>query len=110
MPAVVTVEAMDVTQEDLKGAGWITTLNTRRKQETKRPPLRNGQRGTESAPAGCRAAKGPAKSLMKQVKAASRLPKVPKDQIKIIVRPREASTYLEPTQYSSLKPWPWRQP
>lgn len=34
------------------------------------------------------AAKETAKSLMKQVTAASRLPKLPKDQIKIIVRPK----------------------
>ncbi|XP_070388418.1 uncharacterized protein [Dermacentor albipictus] len=88
MPEVVTVEGMDVTQADLNGAGWITALSNRKKQETKRPPLRDGQRGTVNKTAGYRTAKGPAKSLLSQVTAASRLPKLPKEQIKVIVRPK----------------------
>ncbi|KAH7947415.1 hypothetical protein HPB52_011732 [Rhipicephalus sanguineus] len=87
MPGTIVVEGMDINPQELNEAGWTTPLGGRRKQPTSTSP-HGGQDGTKNTPAGSRTAKSPAKSFMKQITAASRLPTLPKDQIKIIVRPK----------------------
>ncbi|XP_070392667.1 uncharacterized protein [Dermacentor albipictus] len=87
MPGTILVEGMDIAPEELDEAGWTTALGSKRKQPTSTPSY-GGQRVTKNMPAGSRTANSPAKRFMKQVTAASRLPKLPKDQIKIIVRPK----------------------
>ncbi|XP_070386810.1 uncharacterized protein [Dermacentor albipictus] len=87
MPGAILVEGMEIAPEELDEAGWTTALGSKRKQPTSTPSY-GGQRVTKNMPAGSRTANSPAKRFMKQVTAASRLPKLPKDQIKIIVRPK----------------------
>lgn len=87
MPGAILVEGMEIAPEELDEAGWTTALGSKRKQPTSTPSY-GGQRVTKNMPAGSRTASSPAKRFMKQVTAASRLPKLPKDQIKIIVRPK----------------------
>ncbi|KAH7947622.1 hypothetical protein HPB52_014613 [Rhipicephalus sanguineus] len=87
MPGTIVVEGMDINPQELNEAGWTTALGGRRKQPTSTSP-HGGQDGTKNTPAGSRTVKSPAKSFMKQITAASRLPTLPKDQIKIIVRPK----------------------
>ncbi|KAH7983316.1 hypothetical protein HPB52_010856 [Rhipicephalus sanguineus] len=87
MPGTIVVEGMDINPQELDEAGWTTALGGRRKQPTSTSPY-GGQDGTKNMPAGSHAAISPARSFMKQITAASRLPTLPKDQIKIIVRPK----------------------
>ncbi|KAL1470861.1 hypothetical protein MTO96_040242 [Rhipicephalus appendiculatus] len=87
MPGTIVVEEMEINPAELDEAGWTTALGSRRKQPTSTPTY-GGQRGTKNTPAGSRTAHSPVQSFMKEVTAASRLPKLPKDQIKIIVRPK----------------------
>ncbi|KAH7936292.1 hypothetical protein HPB52_021333 [Rhipicephalus sanguineus] len=87
MPGTIVVEAMDINSQGLDEAGWTTALGGRRKQPTSTSPY-GGQDGTKNTPAGSRTAISPAKSFMKQITAASRLPTLPKDQMKIILRPK----------------------
>lgn len=87
MPGTIVVEGMDINPQELDEAGWTTALGGRRKQPTSTSP-HGGQDGTKNTPAGSRTAESPAKSFMKKITAASRLPTLPKDQIKIIVRPK----------------------
>ncbi|KAH6942059.1 hypothetical protein HPB50_027514 [Hyalomma asiaticum] len=51
------------------------------------PAFLHATRGTKNTPAGSCTANSPAKSFMKRITPASRLPKLPKDQIRIIVHP-----------------------
>ncbi|KAH6941764.1 hypothetical protein HPB50_023570 [Hyalomma asiaticum] len=83
----ITIEGMDINPQELDEAGWTTALGKRQKQPTSTPPY-DGQGGTKNTPAGSRTANSPAKSFMQRIMAASRLPKLPKDQIKIIVCPK----------------------
>ncbi|KAH7961525.1 hypothetical protein HPB52_009573 [Rhipicephalus sanguineus] len=75
MPATIVVEGMDINPQELNEAVWTTALG-------------EGGNNQRNTPAGSRTAISPAKSFMKQITAAFRLPTLPKDQIKIIVRPK----------------------
>lgn len=88
MPEMVTVEGMDLNPDDFDGAGWTTALGARRKRD----PAKNA-----AAPAAAKTTANTAqkddfnarsRSTVQKVVAASRLPRLPKDQIKVIVRPR----------------------
>ncbi|KAH7951736.1 hypothetical protein HPB52_011924 [Rhipicephalus sanguineus] len=88
MPEMVTVEGMDINPDDFDGAGWTTALGARRKRD----PAKNA-----AAPAAAKTTANTAqkddfnarsRSTVQKVVAASRLPRLPKDQIKVIVRPR----------------------
>ncbi|KAH7939084.1 hypothetical protein HPB52_005437 [Rhipicephalus sanguineus] len=88
MPEMVTNEGMDINPDDFDGAGWTTALGARRKRD----PAKNA-----AAPAAAKTTANTAqkddfntrsRSTVQKVVAASRLPRLPKDQIKVIVWPR----------------------
>ncbi|KAL1469715.1 hypothetical protein MTO96_040907, partial [Rhipicephalus appendiculatus] len=72
--------------DEFDGAGWTTALGSWRGPATKRPPPSG--HGKNNASVGYRTANGPTKSLIKQVTEASRLPKLPRNEIKVIIRPK----------------------
>ncbi|XP_065285482.1 uncharacterized protein [Dermacentor albipictus] len=87
MPGTTVVEGIEIAPQELDEAGWTTALGSKRKQPTSTPSY-GRQCVTKNVTAGSRMASSPAKRFMKQVTAPLRLPKLPKDQIKIIVRPK----------------------
>ncbi|KAL1443246.1 hypothetical protein MTO96_030357 [Rhipicephalus appendiculatus] len=86
MSMQVTVDGEDVSSEELQSPGWTTAIN-RRKLKTM--PDATGE--APSAKPGVATLSQPRRSLTnvkKQVIAASRMPQLPKDHLRVIVRPR----------------------
>ncbi|KAH7947811.1 hypothetical protein HPB52_015995 [Rhipicephalus sanguineus] len=77
---------MEVTSEIFHGSGWTTPQAAfgRRPRQTRRRPQRQPSQQQNQRTE--RAAQDP--SAVQRVAAASWLPRLPKDQIKVIMRPR----------------------
>ncbi|KAL1430582.1 hypothetical protein MTO96_000274 [Rhipicephalus appendiculatus] len=80
--------------------GWTTGFGSRRGPATKRPPPLGDHRGNNNASAGYRTANGQTKSLIKQVTEASRLPKLPRNEIKVIICPKGGHDSLQATTWA----------
>lgn len=86
MSMQVSVDGEDVSPEELQSPGWTTAVSRRK--------VRTVPDGTGEAPSGkpgVATLSQPRQSLTKvkkQVIAASRLPQLPKDHLRVIVRPR----------------------
>ncbi|KAL1463922.1 hypothetical protein MTO96_043130 [Rhipicephalus appendiculatus] len=86
MSMQVAVDGEDVSTEELQSPGWTTAINRRKVKTT---PDATGE--APSAKPGVATLSQPRRSLMnvkKQVIAASRMPQLPKDHLRMIVRPR----------------------
>ncbi|KAL1451305.1 hypothetical protein MTO96_043862 [Rhipicephalus appendiculatus] len=88
MPEMVIVEGMDINPDDFDGAGWTTALGARRKRD----PVKNAAAAATAKPTANTAKKhgfnARSRSTVQKVVAASRLPRLPREQIMVIVRPR----------------------
>lgn len=87
MPEMVTVEGMDINQEDFNGAGWTTAPGARRRRD----PAKSAAAAAAATKASTATKNGfnaRSCSTVQRVVAASRLPRLPRDEIKVIVRPR----------------------
>ncbi|KAL1469778.1 hypothetical protein MTO96_024863 [Rhipicephalus appendiculatus] len=86
MSMQVTVDGEDVSSEELQSPGWTTAINRRK---VKTMPDATGE--APSAKPGVATLSQPRRSLTnvkKHVIAASRMPQLPKDHLRVIVRPR----------------------
>ncbi|KAH7984342.1 hypothetical protein HPB52_019567 [Rhipicephalus sanguineus] len=88
MPEMVTVEGMDINPDDFDGAGWTTALGARRKRDSAKNAAAPAAAKTTANTAQKDDFNARSRSTVQKVVAASRLPRLPKDQIKVIVRPR----------------------
>lgn len=86
MPEVEMVEGVEITPEEARCPGWTTATGKTKKarQETSKstpsPVQQGGGRGGRRTAA--------PRNALKKLAAASRLPRLPRDHIRIIVRPR----------------------
>ncbi|KAL1479646.1 hypothetical protein MTO96_034807 [Rhipicephalus appendiculatus] len=84
MSMQVTVEGEDITDEEFKQSGWTTAISKRKTQGT---PAQGGQTHSSRRGDGIGGARTPA-GVKKRIIAASRLPPLPRENYRIIVRPR----------------------
>ncbi|KAL1446044.1 hypothetical protein MTO96_028931 [Rhipicephalus appendiculatus] len=84
MSMQVTVEGEDITDEEFKQSGWTTAISKRKTQGT---PALGGQTHSARRGGGIGGARTPA-GVKKRIIAASRLPPLPRENYRIIVRPR----------------------
>lgn len=81
----ITVEGEDISPDEFNnGVGWTSSVNKRKSASTDVPE--QGDRASSTLRGGNKGA-APA-SVKKRINAASRLPRLPKEHIRIVVRPR----------------------
>lgn len=85
MTMQVTVEGEDITPEECMESGWTTTLYNRKSQ---REPGVSGRESLTQRSSGRGGSRTPAASVKKRLATASRLPHLPREHFRIIVRPR----------------------
>lgn len=81
------VEGEDISQEEANRPGWTTAMGRNKKAKPGPTVPDRGNEGRAETKGGRRTA-GP-QSAIKRLVAASRLPRLPRDHIRIIVRPRD---------------------
>ncbi|CAN7948516.1 unnamed protein product [Ixodes hexagonus] len=86
MTMQVTVEGEDITPEELQGAGWRSAF-TKRKSSQKCLPAENEQPANTTSGSSNGGSRTPA-SVKKRLVAASRMPRLPREHLRVIVRPR----------------------
>ncbi|KAH7955523.1 hypothetical protein HPB52_001197 [Rhipicephalus sanguineus] len=86
MPEVEMVEGVEIDPEEANCPGWTTAVGRNKKAQPKTPKSTVSTENHTGGNGGRRTAA--AQSAMKQLVKASRLPKMPRDHIRIIVRPR----------------------
>ncbi|KAH7964168.1 hypothetical protein HPB51_027594 [Rhipicephalus microplus] len=86
MPEVEMVEREEISHEEVNRPGWTTALDRNKKARVETPVF-VGNASLVGSKGGCRTA-APL-GAMKRLAAASRLPRLPRDHIRIIVRPRD---------------------
>lgn len=84
MPIQVTMEGEDITPEECLESGWNTAFSKRKMQGSPTPAGKTSSAQRGSATGGART---PAE-VKKRIVAASRLPHLPREHYRIIVRPR----------------------
>ncbi|KAH7955834.1 hypothetical protein HPB52_004078 [Rhipicephalus sanguineus] len=84
MSMQVTVEGEDISPEECMQSGWTTAISKRKTQGT---PAQGGQTHSSQRGGGIGGARTPA-GVKKRIIAASRLPPLPRENYRIIVRPR----------------------
>ncbi|KAH7968568.1 hypothetical protein HPB52_009803 [Rhipicephalus sanguineus] len=86
MPEVEMVEGVEIDPEEANCPGWTTAVGRNKKAQPKTPKSTVSTENHTGGNGGRRTAAP--QSAMKQLVKASRLPKMPRDRIRIIVRPR----------------------
>ncbi|KAH8035509.1 hypothetical protein HPB51_005791 [Rhipicephalus microplus] len=86
MPEVAMVEGEEISHEEANRPGWTTALGRNKKARVE-TPVSAGNASHVGSKAGRRTAAP--QGAMKRLAAASRLPRPPRDHIRIIVRPRD---------------------
>ncbi|KAL1479471.1 hypothetical protein MTO96_051819 [Rhipicephalus appendiculatus] len=87
MPSTIAVEGMEVSAEIFDGPGWATAMGSRRQKIPPNEELAARTVEHNTQPKGPRCPKK-SQSTLHRVVTASRLPRLPKDQIRVIIRPR----------------------
>ncbi|KAH9384654.1 hypothetical protein HPB48_026665 [Haemaphysalis longicornis] len=86
MPEVEMVEGEEISHEEANRPGWTTALGRNKKARVE-TPVSAGNASHVGSKGGRRTAAP--QGAMKRLAAASRLPRLPRDHIRIIVRPRD---------------------
>ncbi|CAN7994182.1 unnamed protein product, partial [Ixodes hexagonus] len=86
MAMQVTVEGEDITPEELQCAGWRSAF-TKRKSPQKCLPAESEQPANTTSGSSNGGSRTPA-SVKKRLVAASRMPRLPREHFRVIVRPR----------------------
>ncbi|KAL1484709.1 hypothetical protein MTO96_049965, partial [Rhipicephalus appendiculatus] len=87
MLSTIAVEGMEVSAEIFDGPGWATAMGSRRQKIPPNEELAARTVEHNTQPKGPRCPKK-SQSTLHRVVTASRLPRLPKDQIRVIIRPR----------------------
>ncbi|KAH8036824.1 hypothetical protein HPB51_006093 [Rhipicephalus microplus] len=82
MPEVMVVDGEVISQEDADAPGWQTALGKNKRSPRQQASASSQSRGT----AGHRTAT--AHGVVRRLAAASRLPRLPRSHIRVIVRPK----------------------
>lgn len=88
MPATVEVEGMDASPEELEDAGWTAAFRSRKGDVRNGPSGGGGQRGGVKATAGSGKVQEAVRRGLRWSAGASRMSRLPRNDIKVIVRPR----------------------
>ncbi|KAH7975279.1 hypothetical protein HPB51_027074 [Rhipicephalus microplus] len=86
MPEVEIVEGEEISHEEANRPGWTTALGRNKKARVE-TPVSTGNASHGGSKGGRRTAAP--QGAMKRLAAASRLPRLPRDHIRIIVKPRD---------------------
>lgn len=86
MPEVVMVEGEEISREEANSPGWTSGLGKSKKSPAEAPASVDGV--SHGDVKGGRRTAAP-QGVAKRLAAASRLPRLPRDHIRIIVRPRD---------------------
>lgn len=84
MSMQITVEGEDITPEECLESGWTTAISKRKTQGTPAPGGKTSSTQRGGSTGGARTTTG----VKKRIVAASRLPRLPREHYRIIVRPR----------------------
>lgn len=86
-PGVVRVHGMDITPEEAECSGWVTALGKKKRKSGPGEPKTPGPEAQHKGEERGRRTAAP-RSALKRIVDASRLPRLPREHFKIIVRPR----------------------
>lgn len=86
MPEVEMVVGEDISSEEANSPGWTTALG-KNKKTRKETQVSTSNKSYVSSKGGCRTAAP--QGVLQRLAASSRLPRLPREHIRIIVRPRD---------------------
>ncbi|KAH9383245.1 hypothetical protein HPB48_024362 [Haemaphysalis longicornis] len=101
MPEVEMVESTEITAEEARGPGWNAAIAKKRKPRSQlHVPDRVAHAG-----AGTRVSRRTAdpRGAMKRLATASRLPRLPREHVRIIVRPRDGLDVRKENHYAIMQ-------
>lgn len=101
MPEVEMVEGTEITPEEARGPGWNAAISKKRKPRSELQVSDN----VAHAGAGTRVSRRTSdpRGAMKRLATASRLPRLPREHVRIIVRPRDGLDVRKVNHYAIMQ-------